>query len=145
MVHLEIVTEATEEVVRALQSLLPQLMPDASTSVSILREALRSEYYTLIVLRDGDQRIIGMTSLAVYQLPSVRKAWIEEVIVDSAQRGKGYGRLLVEGALTEAKKKGIEKVDLTSSHHRIPAHKMYRAMAFHQREAYVFRMELADQ
>eukprot|EP01057_Protomagalhaensia_wolfi_P000014 Protomagalhaensia_wolfi_Nauph_80__13@NODE_100_length_3716_cov_303_866195_g43_i1_p3_GENE_NODE_100_length_3716_cov_303_866195_g43_i1NODE_100_length_3716_cov_303_866195_g43_i1_p3_ORF_typecomplete_len144_score36_10Acetyltransf_1/PF00583_25/1_6e16Acetyltransf_10/PF13673_7/1_3e13Acetyltransf_7/PF13508_7/9_2e11Acetyltransf_9/PF13527_7/2_2e07Acetyltransf_4/PF13420_7/1_2e06FR47/PF08445_10/0_00038GNAT_acetyltran/PF12746_7/0_00024Acetyltransf_CG/PF14542_6/0_00035Acetyltransf_3/PF13302_7/0_00036PanZ/PF12568 len=142
MVRLETITEPTEEVVEALQVLLPQLIPEVTTNLSTLTKALRSEYYTLIVLRDDDEQIIGMTSLCIYQLPHVLKAWIEEVVVDSGQRGKGYGRLLVESALAEAKKKGCAKVDLTSSHHRLPAHKMYRSMAFQQREAYVFRMEL---
>ncbi len=44
------------------------------------------------VLRRTGGEVAGMLSLAWYDVPSGRCAWIEDVVVDAAARGRGAGR-----------------------------------------------------
>ena len=58
--------------------------------------------------------ILGTLTLAMFRIPTGIRAWIEDVIVDDAARGKGVGRLLNEAAIAHAFDEGAITVDLTS-------------------------------
>lgn len=139
---ISIVNEITDRVVEAVHNLLPQLSPSAVLpGKDYLREMIISGASVLFIAED-EGKIVGMLTFAVYLTPSGRKAWIEDVVTDSNLRGKGIGRLLVEASLDYAKKRGIKKVDLTSSAARKAAHALYEKMGFQKRDTTVFRIEL---
>lgn len=62
--------------------------------------------------RDG--AAVGALTLVWYDVPSGRKGWIEDVVVDASARGAGVGEALVRAALERAAREGIERVMLTS-------------------------------
>ena len=71
------------------------------------------------------------------------KAWIEDLVVDSAYRGKGIGKALMLRAMDEAKKSDVRVVYLTSRPHRTTAHALYREIGFKVVNTNCFKFELA--
>ena len=82
---------------------------------------------------------MGMLSLVVFDIPTGRRAWIEDVVTDQAVRGQGVGQSLVEAAVDHAKALGARTVDLTSRPTREAANRLYRRVGFLQRETNVYR------
>ena len=83
-----------------------------------------------------------MLSVALYDVPSGRKAWIEDVVVDAATRGRGIGEALVREALALARREGVARVMLTSNATRRAAHRLYERMGFVRYETDCFRLDL---
>jgi ribosomal protein S18 acetylase RimI-like enzyme len=87
--------------------------------------------------RDG--AIVGMLTLVTFRLPTGVRAWIEDVVVDTASRGRGVGEALTQAAIELAADRGAQTVDLTSRPSREAANRLYRRMGFEQRETNVYR------
>lgn len=133
-----------DELVQAFELLIPQLSrsnpaPDAEA----LRAIVESEASTLLIARDDerDGAIVGSMTLAMFLIPTGRRAWIEDVVVDGDARGKGVGFLLNERALEIAKEAGARTVDLTSRPSREAANRLYQRLGFVERETNVYRYE----
>ena len=80
-----------------------------------------------------------MLTLATFVIPTGKRAWIEDVVVDSAARGQGAGRALVEAAIAHAKQIGAKSVDLTSRPSREAANRLYVRSGFTARQTNVYR------
>lgn len=136
----ELVTEFSDELVEAFSRLLPQLSQSAKQlSPQQIKEFCDQEEVYLLVFRSEEGQILGMLSLATFKIPTGKRAWIEDVVVDSAARGQGAGQKLVEAAVRQAKKVGAKTVDLTSRPSREAANRLYRLCGFKQRETNVYR------
>lgn len=134
----EIVTEVTEPLVEAFERLMPQLSTHlGAPSREVLERIVRSSSAALFAVR-SEGRIAGVLTLVWYDAPSGRKAWIEDVVVDAAQRGCGAGEALVRAALGHAERMGVQAVMLTSSPRREAARALYRKMGFKEAETSVF-------
>ncbi|MCI1642383.1 MAG: GNAT family N-acetyltransferase [Actinomyces sp.] len=145
----ELVTSSTPELVQALSRLIPQLSRTAAPLDAPGVERLVSQQSVhLLAFRpdgpdgDGAGPILGMLSLAVFEIPTGLRAWIEDVVVDQAARGQGAGQRLVEAALAHARSLGCRTVDLTSRPSREAANRLYRRCGFVQRETNVYRFAL---
>jgi ribosomal protein S18 acetylase RimI-like enzyme len=140
----EEVHEATPEVVAGLNHLLPQLSASASpVDLQTVRRVVESEATRLLIARDREGQIIGTLTLAVFRTPGGMRAWIEDVVVDSAARGQGVGEALSRAALTIAAEAGAPTVDLTSRSSREAANRLYRRIGFAERETNVYRYRLS--
>ena len=95
-----------------------------------------------LVAAAEDGRIVGLLSVALYDVPSGRKAWIEDVVVDAAARGRGIGEALVREALALACREGVARMMLTSNATRRAAHRLYERMGFVRYETDCFRLDL---
>ena len=80
-----------------------------------------------------------MLTLATFSIPTGLRAWVEDVVVDSATRGQGAGQALVEAAVAHAGRIGARTVDLTSRPSREAANRLYRRCGFELRETNVYR------
>ena len=96
---------------------------------------------TLLLAARRNGRIVGVLVLALYPTLTGRKAWIEDVVVNSTERGAGIGRALVERAIAEASERGAATLDLTSNPSRQAAHRLYRACGFEERATTPFRLK----
>ncbi len=138
--RLERVDDASVEVVGRL---LSQLSSSASPpSMEQVQQIVDAESTTIFVAR-VDDRIVGMLTLAVFAIPSGVRAWIEDVVVDRAVRGRGVGGSLTRAALAHAAARGARTVDLTSRPSRGAANVMYEHLGFQRRDTNVYRYELA--
>lgn len=136
------VTEVTDSLLEAFGRLMPQLSPRlGAPSREVLRRVAGSETGALLAAVAGE-RIVGVLMLAWYDAPSGRKAWIEDVVVDAATRGRGIGEALVREALALACREGVARVMLTSNATRRAAHRLYERMGFVRYETDCFRLDL---
>lgn len=131
------------ELAEAIARLLPQLsrsapLPDEAE----LREIVEGKVTTLLLARSGDGTTVGMLTLAVFRTPTGVRAWIEDVVVDEAVRGRGLGERLTCEALRLAAEAGARTVELTSRPVREAANRLYQRIGFEQRETNVYRFDL---
>lgn len=135
-------TEYSDELLAAINQLLPQL----STSAQPLDEAALSAIITnpatrLLLAKEG-QEYLGTLCLALFPIPTGTRAWIEDVIVSEKARGKGVGKQLSNHAIQLAQQLGAKTVDLTSRPSRVAANELYKKVGFQQRETNVYRYEI---
>lgn len=134
----------TDELVAAFQQLIPQL---SSSSPPPGRDELAAivgcpDAVLFVARLDG--RIVGTLTLALYQIPTGRKAWIEDVVVDDSARGHGMGEALSRAAVDEAWRRGAKDVSLTSRPSREAANRLYQRMGFQLRDSNLYRLRRAD-
>ena len=106
-----------------------------------IEKMLDNENFHLFVA-ERENEILGMLSLVVVDIPTGRKAWIEDVVVDEAARGLHIGAALVEHAKEEAKRVGAKKIYLTSNPSRKAAHALYHKCGFEEYSTCVFRINM---
>jgi ribosomal protein S18 acetylase RimI-like enzyme len=94
-----------------------------------------------LLTRDDDDTVVGMLTLAVFRVPTGLRAWIEDVVVDEAVRGRGVGAELTNAAIHLANQRGARTVDLTSRPSREAANRLYQRLGFVQRETNVYRFD----
>lgn len=141
--RVEEATEVTPELVEAFARLTPQLSKsNPPPTDSELREIVESPATVLFMARDDDGRYVGTLTLALFLIPTARRAWIEDVVVDDAVRGQGVGEALNRAALDRAKHDGAKTVDLTSRPSREAANRLYQRIGFKLRDTNVYRYEL---
>jgi ribosomal protein S18 acetylase RimI-like enzyme len=142
-VTIEVVHEAGDEVLEALNRLVPQL---SASSEPLTHDALgaivSSKAVQLLVGRSDDGRIIGTLTLAVCPVPTGVRAWIEDVVVDESARGQGVGEALTLRALDLARAAGARTVDLTTRPAREAANRLYERVGFARRDTNVYRYPL---
>jgi ribosomal protein S18 acetylase RimI-like enzyme len=139
-VTIEEATSSSPEIVAALGNLVGQLSSSAPAPSATAIEALvASDATALLLAREGDGRIVGMLTLAVFRVPTGVRAWIEDVVVDRDARGRGIGALLTREALARAAAAGARTVDLTSRPSREEANRLYAKLGFRRRETNVYR------
>lgn len=135
------ITEYSLEVKEAIDNLLGLLVgKDTSISEHQLREIIASNNSHLFFALGDKDAYIGMLTVGIYQSPTGKKAWIEDVVVDEAYRGKGVGKNLAAFAIQFAKQQHVDTLMLTSNPARVAANSLYKKMGFEQRETNVYRM-----
>ena len=88
----------------------------------------------LFVARDMDMhdRVIGMASLQ-FEISTAlggRAAWVEDVIVDSAHRGRGVGARLFGHLIAFARSEGLLRLSLLTDHDNATAQGLYSGFGF---------------
>ena len=138
------VEEMTQRVVVAFERLMPQLAEDLKAPSEAYLEKMIAREDVNLFLAELDDEIVGAVTLIINEMPSGRKGRIEDVIVDSAARGRGVARQMMDTVIDFAKAEGLEKIDLTSNPIRVAAHKLYDACGFVKRDTAVFRLEIKN-
>ena len=122
-----------------------RLISQLSTSLHTLTEeelnSLIASPQSHLYALEYDEKIIGMVTLCIYQCPTGRKAWIEDVVVDRNFRGKGYGKLMILQVMELCRKRGEVTLMLTSRPSRVVANQLYQSLGFEKRETNVYKMK----
>lgn len=87
-------------------------------------------------------RVVGMATLVPIEQLTGRTGRVEDVVVDKEYRGQGIGKRLMELIVAEAKRLGLEKLELTSNPARKAANKLYKSLGFKRKETNVYRLVL---
>lgn len=153
-------TEADGDLVEALGALIPQLSSSAvAPGPEQVAEMLASPATTLLVARagpgglvaragsgGGDHRregqVIGCLTLVLFRIPTGRRAWVEDVVVDQEARGRGVGEALTLAAVARARAAGARSVELSSRPSRAAANRLYRRLGFEVRHTNLYRLVL---
>ena len=125
----------------AINRLIAQLSTCSHTFTEAELNSLIASPQSHLYALEYDEKIIGMVTLCIYQCPTGRKAWIEDVVVDQNHRGKGYGKLMVRKAMEECQNRGNVTLMLTSRPSRIGANQLYQSLGFEKRETNVYKMK----
>lgn len=132
------VRECNEEYLVAVNCLLGQLSTkECVLSRDDFENLVSSDTSHLFLLLYGSA-IAGMLCVCVCACVTGRKAWIEDVVVDTEFRGKAFGKLLVNYAMDYVKSLGNVTVMLTSRPSRIAANALYRSVGFETKETNVY-------
>ncbi len=139
--QIDLVDEVTEELKAAMRRLIPQLTVRQPPADAELQALVQSECSSLLVARAADGSIVGMACVSVYRVPTGIRAVIEDVVVDSTQRGQGIGEALTRRCLNVARGKGAGSATLTSNPAREAANRLYIRMGFTRRDtnSYIYR------
>lgn len=136
-------TEVTPALVDAIARLVPQLSSSSPPPTAAeLADIVDDPRSVLFLAHDDDGSVIGALTLASYRLPTGLKAWIEDVVVDEAGRGRGVGAALNEAAIDHARAWGAKHVSLTSRPSREAANRLYQRLGFDRYETNVYRYTL---
>ena len=141
MIEIYKVTASSAQLSEALERLLPQLSQSAQMPNSQQIEVLIASDNTHLFVAELESEIVGMLSLVVVDIPTGRKAWIEDVVVDETARGLHIGQALVEKAKEVAAEVGAKKIYLTSNPSRKAAHALYGKCGFEEYGTTVFKIE----
>jgi ribosomal protein S18 acetylase RimI-like enzyme len=133
----DVVVEDLTRLVTQLSSQTPGVID------AMIRESISSPS-TRVLLARIDDKTVGTLTLAQFTVPSGRRAWIEDVVVDESARRQGVGEALVNAAMEIARTDGVRTVDLTSRQGRDDAHRLYEKLGFDVRETNVYRYSLDD-
>jgi ribosomal protein S18 acetylase RimI-like enzyme len=143
-VRVEEATSASAELTAAMGRLVGQLSSSAGAPTrEELQEVVDSAATRLLVARDDEDNIVGSLTLALFRIPTGLRAWVEDVVVDDAVRGRGVGEMLTMEALRLAHGAGARTVDLTSRPEREAAERLYRRLGFKRRATGVYRRTLS--
>jgi ribosomal protein S18 acetylase RimI-like enzyme len=139
----EVFEGPASELADALDKLVPQLSKsNPPPSTDAVAAMLASEAITQFVARDDDGTIVGVSTLAVFPIPTARRAWIEDVIVDEAARGLGVGEALTRAMIERSRELQCATVELTSRPTREAANRLYQRVGFTPRDTNVWRFDL---
>lgn len=121
-----------------------EFSPNPTLQAQALRAILdEPETGTILVLREADG-VVGMVSLlyTVSTFLGGRVALLEDMVVEPAQRGKGRGGELVQGAIEQARKAGCRRITLLTDGHNMAARKFYETVGFQQSFMQPYRLHL---
>jgi ribosomal protein S18 acetylase RimI-like enzyme len=122
--------------------LLPQLSSQPPTlTIDDVERMVHSEAATLFVATENGV-VLGTLTLIIFSIPTGRRGWIEDVVVDQSARGVGVGEQLTNAAIDEARLRGVRSLDLTSRPSREAANAMYIKLGFGRRDTNLYRLTL---
>ena len=136
------IVKVDDALVSAMNLLVPQLStsnlpPDRSTL-----EEIDSSDSSILLAAFIDGEIVGSLTLVVFDIPTGKRAWIEDVVVDKKFRSNGIGKVMNQHAIGVAEKLGVNTVDLTSRPSREAANRLYKRLGFVQRDTNIYRFEI---
>ncbi len=85
-------------------------------------------------------RIAGMAFLIIYRIPYVRKAYMDDLVVDSAYRKRGIAKRLLQSVIACARENGAAYADFTSRGVRSAGNSLYEKSGFTKRDTNVYRI-----
>ena len=144
MISVRVAASVDADLVAAVTALLPQLSRSAPPPTREQLARIVADPATTLFVAEEDGRIVGALTLAAFEIPTGRRAWIEDVVTDTAERGKGVASALVRAALSHAATLGARTVDLTSRPDREDANRLYAKLGFEQRTTNVYRHTLGS-
>ncbi len=126
-----------------IQKLLLQLAPTLELPTKTdFKKMLKSENTHLFIAELENLEIVGMITIGTYDIPSGKRIWIEDVVVDFSQRGKGFGKQLTLFAINYCKSLAGNDIRLTSRPERVAANELYQKLGFVKYETNVYRLKL---
>lgn len=109
--------------------------PSEPTAEAYLRAfaAIDEDPNQLLIVAVDDDEIVGTLQLSF--IPGLarkgaRRGLIEAVRIASRRRGCGIGKMMIEWAIAECRRRGCQQVQLTSDKSRADAHRFYEGLGF---------------
>lgn len=107
-----------------------------------LVEDMKKEGYKMFTLNVGEEVTAVVGFIKLTNLYYGKHVWVNDLVTDVNQRGKGYGEILLSFVNEWAKENGCEVVALSSGLDRVEAHKFYEGKMEFDKTSYVFKKQL---
>ena len=126
--------------INQLKELVKQLDSSAEIREYSIYRAILNGY---IAKKYDGEELIGMGWIFPRQTLLRKQAVVEDMIVDEAYRGKGYGWAILQDLINWARENGIEVIELTSHPKRVAANELYKKAGFqlHETNHYLYRID----
>ncbi len=145
MFEVEILKEANEKTLAAMNHLTAQLSlsatPPKPMTLEELREMLDQKNFYQLVIKNKDVVIAGL-NVYITRIPTGLIAEAEDLVVDEPYRMWGLGRILMDRAIEIAKEHKSKHISHRTSPKRADANKLYLAMGFKHLETNFYRINL---
>ena len=139
LTRLEKIEENTLDELNALLQQLSERAPQCTPE--LLKNIVESSVLELWVVKDEGE-IVGMGELVLVLKPEGMIAQIEDIVVDEAHRGKGFGKMISEKLIERARARGARIIQLSSRPSRTAANALYQKLGFKQHETNSYYLEL---
>jgi ribosomal protein S18 acetylase RimI-like enzyme len=144
-ITVEVVRLVDNELADAAARLIPQISPTAQAPGQLeLEQIVRDPGTTLIIAREG-RTIVGMLTLHTLRAVTGIHAWIQDLVVDRAAKGRGVSELLTREAMRIGAARGAQTAELTSRPSQVGAGRLYERLGFERRQAHLYRHRLGGQ
>lgn len=137
MTYLELNSENLNPHLQQQAALLFGQLTNAVEAIPLDTLLTNNAQLTVLGCMEGD-KLLGMGSMATYRVVSGYKGWIEDVVVDQAQRGRGIGRELMKQLLDKGRQMGLNEILLFTAYHRKPAIALYESLGFKKKDSYLY-------
>lgn len=120
-----------------VRELIQQLDHTAVINEGSLYKAVLNGYVSKVY---EEEKLVGMGWIFPRETLLRRQAVIEDMIVDEAYRGRGFGKKILADLVSWAKKNGVGVLELTSNPKRIAANALYKSFGFvlHETNHYLY-------
>ena len=126
----------TPQIEQDAHNLFAQLSRRYQRSLSELFEDEEKAPYIVGYVEDG--RLKAMASMAIYQVISGYKGWIEDVVVDEFARGKKIGTQLIQTLIIKGRELGLGEILLFTAPTNEAAIRLYENEGFKRKGTEVF-------
>ncbi|HEY1085684.1 MAG TPA: GNAT family N-acetyltransferase [Candidatus Saccharimonadales bacterium] len=136
-----ITREATPEDVAAVAALLGEMRDSTVQPETITAQfsmIVNDKNRTVLLIEDGGTVYGSAVITLICKLPKIT-AWIDEVIVSAAARGRGYGKELMKACESWAWEHDAYAIEFTSRPSREAANALYQKMDYQLRETNVYQ------
>jgi len=103
--------------------------------------AARREGYQLFVLMQDELPVGAIGWRIVNDLASGKSLYVDDLVVDAAERSRSFGSALIGFARERARNENCDAIRLSSNLSRVRAHTFYEREGF-DRRGYAFRLVL---
>ena len=141
-IEIKEIAKVDDKLVEAMKRLGPQLSNSNSPPDRSALEEIDTSDSSILLAAFIDGEIVGSLTLVLFSIPTGKRAWIEDVVVDEKCRNRGIGEVLNKDAINIARQRGAKTVDLTSRPSRQSANRLYNRLGFIQRETNIYRFEI---
>ncbi|MBE8518908.1 GNAT family N-acetyltransferase [Amycolatopsis sp. H6(2020)] len=153
MVGSVVIRQAVLEDLAGVVRLLAQLNPawseqDVDEPVSARFERtwarILSQNGRVVLVAEGAGQLVATLDVIVLEVltdGAAPSAVVMNLVVDRLHRGTGVGRLVMEAAISHARRARCAWVELSSSKERVRTHRFYRSLGF-EAQAEGFRLRL---
>jgi GNAT superfamily N-acetyltransferase len=90
----------------------------------------RSGSAKLVIEGRDEDELVAVALLTMTRRAAVPHAIIEDLVVDGAKRGRGYGHQMVEWIAEFVRERGIRRIFLESGQHNESAHRFFEKLGF---------------
>jgi ribosomal protein S18 acetylase RimI-like enzyme len=139
-ITVERVIDVTDELLEAVRRLYPQLTDGPALDAESVARVFDTGGCMMVARSDG--AIAGMGTIVIATVLTGTTAHVEDVVVDSAFRGRGIGERLMRELITFARAQGADQVTLTSHPTREAANRLYRRLGFQLGGTNYYSLEL---
>ncbi|MBI3626676.1 GNAT family N-acetyltransferase [Candidatus Uhrbacteria bacterium] len=118
----------------AIMALFHHLSPNYQDNPEAIKKSLAHGATEVFVLEENGV-VVGTATNSYRAVPSAGEAaYLDDMVVDPSQRGKGFGEELCRHCIQAARQKGCIRIELTTHTDRVAANKLYQKMGFKLRD-----------